>query len=721
MLLLSSFATAQQVGSDFRSQRFFNIVQYGAKNDGRRITDGAMGATTTTFTSATAGFTAADVGKAIRIPAAGTSGHDLVTTIAGFTNSTTVTLTASSVGAVSAKQVVYGTDNTAAIQRAIWADSANGGGTVWIPRGVFVVSGALVTSAFGGNPNSQIYFPTCPTGVPNFYNRTHYVIEGEAPPNFIPLLFATDTLASLSGSVIYSLIDGSGNLPAVFGTKSGSGFGNFNFNYFTFKNLSVFVAQNISNGGPSMGCINMFYSASVICDHVLACADGSIGRSVQPTNEVAGIISSGNSSEIQSEFNNIEVGNFKYGLVVADDALINNAMAVICQYAFVFPSQVENIQANYLKAYWCNNDIYVPNATIGGYITAGTTYFKVNNLVTEVFSASGNWYDYSFIVNDAGNRAVADISYTVIHAGVAWDNTLFNQTGGTGIQSRAIGSTVTAVPVDLGGYYTGGPALHQGDLTVQSNNTTNTFVGFNTSIVGVTSKATKTGPAAKLSFSSGGGIFMSSAASVTAGSTQTFSFLPFFMDNIGHVQIGNNVDFTPLAWLDLMPSTTGNAALNFHSGVDPTTPNAADIWNNSGVLKFKTLHLAPAITVTNDLGTASLAWRDIYFSHEVGKTAIGVSSGLGTNVSSLTPAGNDVNFTLTVVTSANVSGTVGLVAFGRTWGATPTCTISVRDATAGAAVIGGYVGLNATSGSSMTMTGALTGAGTYVFNCHCGQ
>ncbi len=132
---------------------------------------------------------------------------------------------------------------------------------------------------------------------------------------------------------------------------------------------------------------------------------------------------------------------------------------------------------------------------------------------------------------------------------------------------------------------------------------------------------------------------------------------------------------------------------------------------------------APEANVTRDLGTSSFAWRDVYLSHPVGKSAIGVSSSLGTNVTSITPAGSDAYFNLTVVTSGNTTGTNGLIAFGRTWGATPYCTISAANAATGTmlASAGGYVALNATSTSSMTLAGVFTGAGTWVFNCHCGQ
>lgn len=61
---------------------------------GLTVTDGGITATLLILTSATAGFVAGDVGKQIIVAGAGPGGAPLVTTIAGFTNATTVTLAA---------------------------------------------------------------------------------------------------------------------------------------------------------------------------------------------------------------------------------------------------------------------------------------------------------------------------------------------------------------------------------------------------------------------------------------------------------------------------------------------------------------------------------------------------------------------------------------------------------------------------------------------------
>lgn len=98
---------------------------------------------------------------------------------------------------------------------------------------------------------------------------------------------------------------------------------------------------------------------------------------------------------------------------------------------------------------------------------------------------------------------------------------------------------------------------------------------------------------------------------------------------------------------------------------------------------------------------------------------IGTSNSLGSNVTSVTPAGTDGDFKLTVVTSGNVAGTIANISFGGTWSSIPVCVISAANAATGTASVGGYIGVNGVSTTSATMTANLFGAGTYIFNCHC--
>lgn len=108
---------------------WINVKAYGAKGDAQKVTDGAGGSGY--ITSATANFKAGDVGKVIWAVTGDTSGTVLVqTTIASVVSSTRVNLASGGVGANTGLVVVWGTDDTAALQAASTAAVAvyHGGG-----------------------------------------------------------------------------------------------------------------------------------------------------------------------------------------------------------------------------------------------------------------------------------------------------------------------------------------------------------------------------------------------------------------------------------------------------------------------------------------------------------------------------------------------------------------------------------------------------------------
>lgn len=129
-------------GSFFdKGNEVFNPKAWGAKLDGKIVTDGAITATDNTLTSATAGFVSTDVGKIIQIVGAGAAGITLYTTIASFNSSTSVEVTDAASTTVTGAEVTFGTDDFAAIQSALTAAGV-AGGAVYQPQGISVVSSA---------------------------------------------------------------------------------------------------------------------------------------------------------------------------------------------------------------------------------------------------------------------------------------------------------------------------------------------------------------------------------------------------------------------------------------------------------------------------------------------------------------------------------------------------------------------------------------------------
>lgn len=80
--------------------------------DVQQVTDGAIVATSSTLTSASAPFSALDVGLLIRVPGAGVAGANLDTTIATYISPTQVTLTVAASTTVSGATVTWGSSIT---------------------------------------------------------------------------------------------------------------------------------------------------------------------------------------------------------------------------------------------------------------------------------------------------------------------------------------------------------------------------------------------------------------------------------------------------------------------------------------------------------------------------------------------------------------------------------------------------------------------------------
>jgi hypothetical protein len=122
-----------------------NPKLYGAKGDGKDVTNAVITSGSGVVTSASALFTSADVGKLAYFYGAGAAGALLVTTIASYQSATQVTLTATASTSVASNGTfTWGTDDTAALASAINAAVASGGtGALTVPAGLYLCTGVL--------------------------------------------------------------------------------------------------------------------------------------------------------------------------------------------------------------------------------------------------------------------------------------------------------------------------------------------------------------------------------------------------------------------------------------------------------------------------------------------------------------------------------------------------------------------------------------------------
>lgn len=196
--------------------------EHGAKGDLKFVLDAGIAAAAKVLTSATAAFTAADVGKTVSIRGAGLNENKnvLTTTIAAFTDATHVELTAAAAVTVANAVAVYGTDDTVALKEAVaaafTAGVANGSyfGQVAL-NGRYMVAGAT-TKGGATKGNAQIPLPY------NAPASTKFVLTLKCPGRGAPLLHWHQKAPQITAGTIFSPLvaaaaDGEWSVPSVIG------------------------------------------------------------------------------------------------------------------------------------------------------------------------------------------------------------------------------------------------------------------------------------------------------------------------------------------------------------------------------------------------------------------------------------------------------------------------------------------------------------------------
>jgi hypothetical protein len=141
-----TFETNLAVGN----RSFATPRDYGAKGDAATLVDGAISSGSAIFTSSSAGFTSADVRKAIAVSGAGTGGTALVGLISVVNSATSVTLSADASTTVSGARADYGTDDTAAVRSCVQNSTLLGGRCTINDGARFMMSNASTTINISG-------------------------------------------------------------------------------------------------------------------------------------------------------------------------------------------------------------------------------------------------------------------------------------------------------------------------------------------------------------------------------------------------------------------------------------------------------------------------------------------------------------------------------------------------------------------------------------------
>lgn len=106
------------------ARAFVSVADFGAIGDAVRVATDQITATDPTVTGDGLTVTAADVGKRVSVPGAGTAGGCLISTIASINSANSFELADAPATTVASPAILYGTDDTAAIAAAIASASS---------------------------------------------------------------------------------------------------------------------------------------------------------------------------------------------------------------------------------------------------------------------------------------------------------------------------------------------------------------------------------------------------------------------------------------------------------------------------------------------------------------------------------------------------------------------------------------------------------------------
>lgn len=130
--------TGTVVFTDNRKLDGIYLQWWGATGNGISVQDGVSTSASTTISSASSTFTSADVGKVFIMQGAGAAGAPLVGTISAILSATSFTSSVAAGGNTSGKNIVYGTDDTAAILAAYTAVPE--GGRILLPLATYMLT-----------------------------------------------------------------------------------------------------------------------------------------------------------------------------------------------------------------------------------------------------------------------------------------------------------------------------------------------------------------------------------------------------------------------------------------------------------------------------------------------------------------------------------------------------------------------------------------------------
>ena len=422
----------------------YNVFNYGATADGIIISDANITSGSANLTTTTTVFTNADIGKYIQVQAADTGGYAKVFTITAVGGPNSITLNTTAGATVTNGVAKYGTDQTPFIQAAIDAAVAGYAGTVYFPKGIYVLAGALQSPS-----NSQLTFPFIDNPTTYGGHSAAITLQGESCGGKETTVLAV-TVPSSSGTTLLSFAIGTGSFPSIIATRTVDTT-QYTYVDLTVKDMNLQVIGNTSTGA-ALCALNLGNFINAQVENLNIQVDVPLVNSILPTNNYAAIIfpQYGFASIITAQ--DIQVSGFRHGFIFGEHFRARNAQAFGCYYGFSAGTSGGHPVVISGMAHWCK---YSMASTIN-YPTSRplSSNWIYADMAFEGLNEGARWYNYTNTIYDPSNFLVGKLNYKFSTSSVGTPTT-FSKSGGANFQCISIPSfivtSVNSVNADVNG------------------------------------------------------------------------------------------------------------------------------------------------------------------------------------------------------------------------------------------------------------------------------
>lgn len=290
------------------------------------------------------------------------------------------------------------TDDTVAIQAALDACFADGGGVVYFPRGTYIIGGALQNPT---QENAQIKLPRVD------YDTYLYVcitFLGESPPPGTHTMGNDALLPAANGGVTLksTLAAGNGAVMATYGEVN-PWLVEFSGLTVRFENL---VFQLVSN--PTISCLNLSKCEKAELINVYIMTNTTVMKNiVQPTTSSSyGIITPNLHNAGWTYLDRVTVMGFYNGIYVHEHTVGNQVIIYACINGLRVLTV--HLSAHFDKV--CMG--WVTNGIISDPYVDYIGYLNVNFFENE-HDTGGHWYSATYDIKDADKNLYGKINYRI--------------------------------------------------------------------------------------------------------------------------------------------------------------------------------------------------------------------------------------------------------------------------------------------------------------------